>query len=93
MTTTPTTRARGALLAIAALALAAIAVAVPALSSAHGGHGHGGRHHADVGTIKSFDPATGLLVITPTSGDDVSGTVDDRTKIKCEDEDDDNQAR
>ena len=74
----------------AAAALAAIAVAVPAISAAdrHGGDDH----HATVGTIESFDADTGTLVITPTSGDDVSGMVNDRTKINCEreDADDDN---
>ena len=73
----------------AAAALAAIAVAVPAISAADR---HGGDHHGTVGTIESFDPDTGTLVITPTSGDDVSGMVNDRTKINCEreDADDDN---
>ena len=73
----------------AAAALAAIAVAVPAISAADR---HGGDHHGTVGTIESFDPNTGTLVITPTSGDDVSGMVNDRTKINCEreDADDDN---
>jgi hypothetical protein len=73
----------------AAAALAAIAVAVPAISAAD--H-HGGDHHGTVGTIESFDAETGTLVITPTSGDDVSGMVNDRTKINCEreDADDDN---
>lgn len=79
-------RLRG-LLGAAAL-LAAIAVAVPAISAADR---HGGDHHGDrtVGTIESFDPDTGTLVITPTAGDDVSGVVDGRTKISCEDENND----
>lgn len=84
-----TTRAKG-LLGAAAL-LAAVAVAVPAISAADR---HGGDHHGDrtVGTIESFDSDTGTLLITPASGDDVSGVVDGRTKISCEDEnsDDDN---
>ena len=73
----------------AAAALAAIAVAVPAISAADR---HGGDHHGTVGTIESFDADTGTLVITPTSGDDVTGMVNDRTKINCEreDADDDN---
>lgn len=73
----------------AAAALAAIAVAVPAISAADR---HGGDHHGTVGTIESFDADTGALVITPTSGDDVTGMVNDRTKINCEreDADDDN---
>ena len=80
-------RLRG-LLGAAAL-LVAIVVAVPAISAADR---HGGDHHGTVGTIESFDPDTDTLVITPTSGDDVSGMVNDRTKINCEreDADDDN---
>jgi hypothetical protein len=69
----------------AATLLAAIAVAVPAISSADRGHGDG-HHDRTVGTIASFDADTGTLVITPTNGDDVTGMVNDRTKIKCEDE-------
>lgn len=82
-----TTRAKG--LIGAATLLAAIALAVPAISAAGR---HGGDHHGTVGTIKSFDPNAGTLVIMPTSGDDVSGRVNDRSKINCEreDADDDN---
>jgi hypothetical protein len=69
----------------AASVLAAIAIAVPAISAADRGHGDG-HHDRTVGTISSFDAETGTLVITPTDGDDVTGTVNDRTKIKCEDE-------
>ncbi|HEX3240229.1 MAG TPA: hypothetical protein VHR18_08855 [Solirubrobacterales bacterium] len=38
------------------------------------------------GTIASFDTATGKLVIALFGGDEISGLVTDRTKIKCEDE-------
>ena len=45
-----------------------------------------------VGTIKSFDPATGVLTITDVNGQDTSGTVTDGTEIKCESEDEDEDA-
>ena len=79
-----TTRAKG-LIGAAAL-LAAIAVSLPAISAADRGS-DGDHRDRTVGTIESFDPDTGTLVITPTSGDDVSGMVNDRTKINCERED------
>ena len=84
-----TTRAKG-LIGAAAL-LAAIAVTLPAISAADRGS-DGDHRDRTVGAIESFDPDTGTLVITPTSGDDVSGMVNDRTKINCEreDADDDN---
>ena len=84
-----TTRAKG-LIGAAAL-LAAIAVTLPAISAADRG-GDGDHRDRTVGAIESFDPDTGTLVIAPTSGDDVSGMVNDRTKINCEreDADDDN---
>jgi len=49
---------------------------------------HHGRHHdrQPSGTIKSFDAATGRLTIALPSEETVSGLVDDRTRIKCEDE-------
>ena len=37
----------------------------------------------NAGTIASYDPATGKLVITLFGGDTVSGTVTDETRIKC----------
>ncbi len=78
-----TTRATG-LIGAAAL-LAAIAVAVPAISAADHG-GDGGHSDRTVGTIDSFDPDTGTLVIAPESGDDVTGAVSERTRIDCEHE-------
>jgi hypothetical protein len=38
------------------------------------------------GTITSFDPATGRLVINLFNGDAVSGLVTESTRIRCEDE-------
>lgn len=40
----------------------------------------------NAGTIASFDAATGKLVIDLFGTETISGTVTDRTKIKCEDE-------
>lgn len=39
------------------------------------------------GTVKSYDPASGLLVITLPDGTEISGTVDGSTSIFCADED------
>ena len=41
----------------------------------------------NAGTVLSFDPATGALVILRADGTEVSGTVDGSTAIYCEDED------
>jgi hypothetical protein len=40
----------------------------------------------NAGTIESFDPASGRLVIALFNGGTVSGLVNDATRIKCEDE-------
>jgi hypothetical protein len=40
----------------------------------------------NAGTIQSFDPETGRLVISLFGGDTAAGLVTDRTRIKCEDE-------
>lgn len=72
-------RARlGGVLAAAAAVLAILAL--PVLAS---GHDH---HHAragDAGTIQSFDPETGTLVVALTEGGSVSGLVTSRTHIRC----------
>jgi hypothetical protein len=39
------------------------------------------------GVIRSFDSATGVLMITTAEGQDVTATVTDATEIKCETED------
>jgi hypothetical protein len=56
----------------------------------HGHHGkrHHDRHHGErevAGTVASFDAASGRLTIETRGGDTLSGLVDSRTKIKCED--------
>lgn len=75
-------RARlGGVLLAAAAALAILAL--PGLASSHG------RHHeqaGDAGTIQSFDPASGALVIDLTDGGSVSGLVTRRTHIRCGDD-------
>lgn len=40
----------------------------------------------NAGTITAFDATTGRLTISLFGGDTISGLVDDRTRIKCEDE-------
>lgn len=92
-------RARcGGLLALA-LGVAAL-LAIPVVSAARQGaddgpnheqnheNGHHHRHHhrTVVGTIASFDADSGLLTIDLRRGGSVSGIVDRRTKIKCEDQ-------
>lgn len=53
----------------------------------HNGNHHGRHHHRMVvGTIASFDAGSGLLTIDLRRGGSVSGVVDSRTKIKCEDQ-------
>jgi hypothetical protein len=92
-------RARfGGLLALA-LGVAAL-LAIPVVSAAQNGgaddgvhHGekrhHHQRHHGDrqiSGTITTFDADSGLLTIETRSGNSISGLVDGRTKIRCEDQ-------
>jgi hypothetical protein len=76
---------RGMVLAAAIGAVAMLAVS--GLAVARDGH-HGDRHRSDqdTGTIASFDSSSGVLAIKLTAGDTVTGLVDRRTKIKCEDE-------
>ncbi|HUC00277.1 MAG TPA: hypothetical protein VMS11_10665 [Solirubrobacterales bacterium] len=53
----------------------------------HNGNHHGRHHHRTVvGTIASFDADSGLLTIDLRRGGSVSGIVNSRTKIKCEDQ-------
>lgn len=90
-------RARlGGLLALA-LGVAAL-LAIPVVSVARSGgnddgpnhekghHHRHGHHHSVVGTIVSFDATSGELTIDLRKGGSVSGLVDERTKIKCEDQ-------
>jgi hypothetical protein len=89
----------GGLLALA-LGVAAL-LAIPVVSAAHSGgaddgpnhekghhHRHGHHRAIAVGTISSFDAASGQLTIDLRNGGSVSGLVDSGTKIKCEDQGD-----
>lgn len=50
-------------------------------------HGHHRHHHGGPsGTIESFDAKTGKLTIALLDGESISGLVDRRTQIRCEDE-------
>jgi hypothetical protein len=72
----------GSLLAVA-LGAAAIFV-LPGLASAK--HDSSDDNGTSSATIKSFDQATRTLVIARPNGETVSGTVNSRTKIRCEDQ-------
>jgi hypothetical protein len=93
-------RARlGGLLALA-LGVAAL-LAIPVVSAARSGgnddgpnhekghHHRHGHHHSVVGTIASFDRDSSVLTIDLRKGGSVSGLVDGRTKIRCEDQNED----
>lgn len=93
-------RARlGGLLALA-LGVAAL-LAIPVVSAARSGgnddgpnhekghHHRHGHHHSVVGTIASFDRDSNVLTIDLRKGGSVSGLVDGRTKIRCEDQNED----
>jgi hypothetical protein len=71
----------GSLLAVA-LGAAAIFV-LPGLASAKHDSSDDGTSSA---TIKSFDQATKTLVVALPGGETVTGTVNRRTKIRCEDQ-------
>jgi hypothetical protein len=93
-------RARlGGLLALA-LGVAAL-LAIPVVSAARQGaddgpnheqnhheqeRHHRHHHHSVMGTTASFDADSGLLTIDLRRGGAVSGIVDSRTKIRCEDQ-------
>lgn len=71
----------GSLLAVA-LGAAAIFV-LPGLASARDDSSSSGTSSA---TIKSFDQATRTLVVALPNGETVTGTVTQRTRIRCEDQ-------
>lgn len=68
---------------VLALAIGAMAVFVlPGLAGAKGSH----RGNETTGTITAFDSASRQLTIKLTGGESFTGTVDRRTKIRCEDQ-------
>ncbi len=72
-------RARICRLLIAAVTAVAM-LALPGAAAAH----HGSHDAAaDAGTVESFDPATGVLVVDLTAGGSISGLVVERTQIRC----------
>ncbi|HYJ20553.1 MAG TPA: hypothetical protein VEW07_00865 [Solirubrobacterales bacterium] len=74
-------RSRLSILLVAALGALSIFV-LPSLAGARGSSDDSDSS----ATIKSFDPATKLLVVALPDGQTVSGTVTRRTKIRCEDQ-------
>jgi len=65
------------LAAVAALAM----LALPGIAASHDrGHDHAG----DAGTIQSFDPETGILVVDLADGGSISGLVVSHSKIRCD---------
>jgi hypothetical protein len=88
MTRKPTPSRLASILALIAVGLLAVAIAGPATA-----HDHRGFDDDDpAGTISSFDPASGQLVIDLSDGGSVAGIVTRRTWIKsdrdesCDDE-------
>lgn len=71
-------RLGGGLLAVTA---AVAMLALPGLASSHESPGHSPA--ADAGTIQSYDPGSGLLVVDLALGDTASGLVVERTQIRC----------
>ncbi len=70
-----------------AVALGALALlAIPAIGIGHNGHHHGNSDPA--GTIKSFDPGTGLLTVDLTEGGEIAGLVTGRTHVRCDEDGD-----
>jgi hypothetical protein len=70
-------RIGGGLLAVA---LAALALALPAIGLSKQGGDRGPRA---AGTVQSFDPETGELVVDLAKGETISGLVVRRTRIRC----------
>jgi hypothetical protein len=94
MTRKPTklARPRAMILASAVAAIAMLALAGPASAHHHRRHHHGHGHRRNLngtqgeaaGTIASFDPATGKLVINLAGGETISGLVTEDTRIDIE---------
>ncbi len=90
MTAQPFARPRTLLVAAIAALLALAAFAGPAAAHHHGHHHHdrhlhhiGGDSGGAAGTISSFDPASGKLVINLAESDTASGLVTEFTHIDC----------
>jgi len=66
--------------ALLALALAALALALPTIGLSKEGGDRGPRA---AGTVQSFDPETGELVVDLAKGETISGLVLRRTQIRC----------
>ncbi|MEA2125103.1 MAG: hypothetical protein QOI80_1885 [Solirubrobacteraceae bacterium] len=74
-------------------ALLAALMVLPATALARHGHSRGiHRSHGQVGTITSFDSATGELVITTTKGRELSALVTEDTHLQCKSDDDEDTA-
>lgn len=74
-----------ALSAVAVLALAGLATAKDS-GSKRSDDGQKRHSHQPTGTIAAFDTDSGRLTIALTDGEEVSGLVTKRTRIRCEDE-------
>ncbi len=74
-----------ALSAVAVLALTGLATAKDG-GSKHSNDGQKRHSHEPTGTVAAFDAESGRLTIALTGGDEVSGLVTKRTRIRCEDE-------
>ena len=79
MTSKPRAARLASVFAIAAAGLLAVAIAGPA-----GAHDQRGFDHDPAGTISSFDPESGELVIDLADGGSIAGLVTRRTWIKSD---------
>jgi hypothetical protein len=74
-----------ALSAVAVLALTGLATAKDS-GSKRSDDGQKRHSHQPTGTIAAFDTDSGRLTVALTGGEEVSGLVTKRTRIRCEDE-------
>jgi len=78
------------LLFAAALGVLAL-LAIPTVGFADHGHHHG--NSGPAGTVKSFDQETGALVIDLAEGGEIEGLVTDRTRIRCQNDNNGQESR